>query len=76
MPRPRFQTGSRDPRVFRRELRVLHDGRMTITLVCRITLYFASTRNSRQLLASVHPDRVIVESDGVRREIPVPGDGK
>ena len=68
-----LQTGFRDFRESRREFRLLHDGQMTITLVCRIGLYLAGTHNSRQLFASVRPERIIVDSDGERREMPVPG---
>ena len=69
----RVETGFGDARESSREFRILSDERMTITLICRTRLYFAGTRRSRQLFASVHPERIIVESDGRRRETPVPG---
>lgn len=55
-----------------RDFRILHDERMTITLVCRTRLYVAGTGRNRQLFASVLPERIVVESPAGRQEIQVP----
>ncbi len=70
----RSENGSATAREFRCEFRLLGDDRMTVMLVCRAKLYFTALGRGRQLFVSVHPERIVVEADGGRREILVPGD--
>ena len=69
----RSENGSITARESRCEFRLLGDDRMTVTLVCRATLYFTALGRGRQLFVSVHPERIVVEADGGRREMLVPG---
>ena len=75
MPRAGLETAGGKLTESLRDFRILHDERMTITLVCRTRLYVAGTGQNRQLFASVFPERIVVDSEAGRQEIQVPGTG-
>ena len=72
MPSPLLETGVGRVTESVRDFRILHDERMTITLVCRTRLYVTGTGRNRRAFASVLPERIVVESPAGRQEIQVP----